>query len=515
MVKNDYNVPEFDIIEFAKNILNEVEKIRSYDGSFTDEGNGKANNKIIESRLNAFFRLVGLPMFLTVERKEDDKKLKNDLSGEKSLTPGYYPGKYAKYNLKNSKKFDIELKERETELLKTENTIGSDEMNKAMTQSLKYSIPVLPQIKGIVGPSGNVFQSSVILQNQRKVFKSLFPLATSYIDINPVKNEVARPFMTYIKDFMPDGQTNFTKPLIEIIIRLRMITMTNSESEINKRELNYLFEALSSATNDSTLLNDDLSLIEALILERFIASLDQIAERLYKLQIKQELLHQDGNYEISINTQSAQNNMFGKRVGTSASFVINPESKYGRMLNSLQKKLAKEQAVALLLQNDTNNNAIIQDTVFSGLISSFSQLLSPNLKNTEDQIAKINEMVEKNTQLMEKMRVELELITGEFTGLSIIDIISVIIALFIIPKNFLISLLDNDVIDDLKKDKVFNDAINSLALVQADVSIAILEDYVNSVFTLFNYLLKNKISKSSRPKDPSNPKVEKDGGGDF
>ena len=128
MVNIDFsNIAQFDVIKFAEKIMNEIDSIRSYDFN-TDDSVEQRNHTPKESRVNAFFRLIGLPMFVTIEKK-DKKKKKGDLSGEKALTPGFFGSKFSEYEISNSKSVENTARLRETTLQAIEENIGTVEYN--------------------------------------------------------------------------------------------------------------------------------------------------------------------------------------------------------------------------------------------------------------------------------------------------------------------------------------------------------------------------------------------------
>ena len=91
---------KFDVIKFAKDIINEVESVRAYRET-TDDKTEQKNHTPIESKINAFFRLVGLPMFVTLESQTDKKTDRGDLEGVRHLTPGFYGATLDEYIIKN------------------------------------------------------------------------------------------------------------------------------------------------------------------------------------------------------------------------------------------------------------------------------------------------------------------------------------------------------------------------------------------------------------------------------
>ncbi|MFA5048813.1 MAG: hypothetical protein WC516_07340 [Patescibacteria group bacterium] len=532
---NDFqSVADFDIIDFAKKILGEVDQIRSYEFDQADNDTSQKEHKPIESRVNAFFRLIGLPMFVSIEKRNKNNKSKpsGNLSGERNLTPGYYGNKFSQYILQNTEKDDdlsFSLAKRESTLLDRENKVGTQEMDDAMTQAMRYAIPLAPNVEGIVGPNGallNYKDSKKAPAGCRKVFKKIFPLVTSYIKVTPVKNETARPFLQYTKDQMPDSQTKLPKSFIETVIRIRLVTAANAENSAGKAKADDIkkaiqkdigdkaFASISAETNSVLSSVDSGGMLENLILRRLLSSLPQLAKKWNELLKNQELLYQKIKCTISVRTTSAQNSPFGKRT-TSAEIILNPESEFAQQIQALQKKLAKDQAIQMLLPSDdtilgsdTNAKNMTKNTVFMNLVIAFIKLLTPDIDDTQDKIKKIEDQIQKTNQRMEALRLELEMMTGEFTGLSVIDIVSIIIALFTISKQELVSLLDRDTIDEMKKDKVLAAALESLNLIDgldtAKGAVDSLEKTVTWIFDLLNTYIKTNSDRSARAKDAKN-----------
>lgn len=533
---NDFqSVADFDVVDFAKKILNEVDQIRSYEFGQADDDTGQKEHKPIESRINAFFRLIGLPMFVSIEKKNKNNKTSSsgDLSGERNLSPGYYGGKFAQYILQNTEKdedFSFSLAEREYNLLDRENKVGTKEMDDAMTQAMRFAIPLAPSVEGIVGPTGSMFnyKNSEAIAGQRKVFKKLFPLAPSYIKITPVKNETARPFLQYTQDQMPDSQTTLPKPFIETVVRIRLVSAGNAENTAGLSKLTDIknaikasigteaYKSISSETDSVLSTVEAGGMLENLILRRLLSSLPQLAKKWNELTKNQELLYQKLKCAVSVRTTSAQNSPFGKRT-TSAEIIVNPQSEFGQQLQTLQKKLAKDQAMQMLLPSDdtilgseTNAKNVTKNTVFMSLVTPLTKLLTPDIEDTQNKIKEIEGKIQKTNQRMETLRLELEMMTGEFTGLSVIDIISVIIALFTIDKTDLVALLDEDVIVEMQKDKVLATALESVeistGIEAAKTAVLNLEKTVTWVFNLLNVLIKTNSDRSARPKAAKNIK---------
>ena len=65
----DFSEKDFDVISFAKKIMSEVESIRSFTKT-KDEKTGEGFQLPTETRINAFFRLIGFPMFVSIKGKD-------------------------------------------------------------------------------------------------------------------------------------------------------------------------------------------------------------------------------------------------------------------------------------------------------------------------------------------------------------------------------------------------------------------------------------------------------------
>ena len=506
--KNLQAVSDFDVIEFARNIMSEVDSLRSFEFEQADDNTEKKEHKPIESRLNAFFRLIGLPMFVHMEKKDKNNKKSGDLSGERILTPGFYGSKLSDYEINDTDKDGIssDLFIREGNLLNIESSIGTPEMDERMSLALYKAIELAPDVTEDI---------------TRDVYKKLFPLITSYMEITPVKNETARPFLQYTKDQMPDSQTTLYKSFIETVIRIRYVSGANAENsagtqkytditeQLQKKLGDTLYSTISkSTTNVFSGANAD-GVLENLILRKLIMAIPQLANKWYNLQKVQEGLGQRSGYVVSVKTSSSQSNAFGKRTDSNASISV-VDSQYGWKLQILQKKLAVDEAMQMLLPSDdtisgTDKTGVTKNTVFMSLVAPFTKLLMPDYDETKSEIARIEGLIQQETQRMEKLRLQLEMMTGEFTGLSVIDVIAVIIALFAINKQDLIFMLDNDTKTEMKKDKVLAEALSSITFLNevddAKEAVTQLETTVKWVYDLLNAFIKSNANKSERSKN--------------
>jgi hypothetical protein len=524
---------KFDIIKFAKNILNEVESIRSYTIA-TDEDTSQKYNVPTESRVNAFFRLIGLPMFVTIEDEGDKKSDSGAESGNRHLTPGFFGPKFDQYIIKDIESFggrDIafDLLIREEELKTIENDIGTDTSNENMARALRSSLPILPNIPSDINTIGGITIGNGT-NFERYVYKKLFPLISSYIDISPKRNEMSRPFV--IKESLQqiDNQTPLPKPFIETVARIRLISGSNAgdANEIEKNEdvSNALRTTVGDesykeiSTSDTDVFNSlrSTDTLESFIVIKLFESIFQLANQWHKLQKKQEKIFKKIPYVVSVKTASAKRSLFGKRANVSTDVSLDEKQELAKKYKKLNELIAKEEVFQTLLpSNDVikqiNNTAANRSTSLAALTDSFTELLNYNLKQLKKQKKRIETNINNKIYEVESLRVELETMTGEFTGLSIIDVVAVITALFIIDKKYLIALLDREVKDDMKTDSVLKSAIESAdnpeGIAKAYEAIQQLEKIITFIFNMFITLVNDALNRKQRTSVVTKDRIEK------
>lgn len=489
---------KFDIINFAKNILTEIEKIRAFD-KLTDE-------VPTESRINAFFRLIGLPMFVSITEKQTNSGLRHMSSG--------YSAKRINQNIQNAEEVNgqqiaKQLVDRETSLQKIENSISDAELNKRMALSLIIPIPLIPNIPDNDNQIDDYIGSG---ENKRIVYKKLFPLIVQYKSILPKSNEIAAPF-TALEDRKINNTTELQIPFIETVIRIRLITAENAITITEKQNEDTYLSSLSNylAEDDYNKIIKDfaalktVNILETFILNKLFISLEQLANKWIEIKKKQHLAAKQDIFDISIKTTSSKRNPLGKRVDVSTNLTLRKEgSTVGNRLAWLRKREVEEEAfLSLLPTDDIINVSKTSNTSLSALINEFSELLGYNLAKIRKEIQHNEERIKKNIQLVEQLRLEIDMMTGEFSGLSIPDIVAVIIGLFLIEKKDLISLLDEETITNMKKDNSLKNAIKNISITTDNAYTAIqnLEKAVRGVFKVLNIYInaiENKDNKTMR-----------------
>ena len=496
---------KFDVIGFAKNIINEIESVRSY--KMVKDDDTKDNfGAPTESRINAFFRLIGLPMFVSLQLKADQSsgQLKE---GNIHLTPGYSRSFYSRmsdYDVTNDVGADLQ---RESTLLSEENKIGTEDKNDDMTKALGAPIPLQPNIEGEIEFDNDY---------TRNVYKKLKPLETLYISggILPIKNERARPFLLSPKEQMPDNETFLSKPLIEIIIRIRLISCEGSTKE-GDAETQAFMDSLSAIVgkdqfkeifSGNTKIFSQTNILEQYIIERLLGSVVQLAKKWVEVQKRQERINKEGRFIVNIKTTSAKKSSFGRRVSISTDVTVPDETDIGTQLRGLRNSAAYQEAILSLMPtdntttNDSNSNIKNTSNIsFASLLAPFTSLISSDLNQIKKEITQKENDIRKKQQEMESLRLDLEMMTGEFTGISVPDVVMLIIALFLLDKKNLIKLLDNYVIDDMQKDPILKESLTSLKVSSSSVSEA--QTAIDQLETLIDQLYKLLDSEIVSAKD--------------
>ena len=515
-ISNSNTLNKFDVIGFAKKIIGEIDSVRSYSND-TDSETQSGFKRPEESRVNAFMRLIGLPMFVSIEK--DGDKSSGELAGNRILNSGWHGGKFSGYKIKNMDSISSlglnlssELSLRETLLLTVENNVGSEQMNKDMKDALDNPISLVPSMTKPAQVKSQVYS--------RRVYKKLFPLISSYRVIMPRMNEMARPFVS-AENRMLDFNTELKQPFLETIIRIRIISMENAgNTKENVKKDDFLNSIKSNVTSDefadikkkySQILTSG-DVIDIFILNKLFTSLTQLANKWVQLKRSQEYLKKLNVYKISIKTTFFKVSPFGKRMDVTADAELMEQSETGLRLKELKSKLSQEEALLSLLPttdvSDSSNPKITltKNTTSGTLVGPFADLINTDASQLRKEIKSLEEGIKQNVQQMESLRLELDMMTGEFSGISIPDVVSVIIALFMIDKQYLMALLDDDVKDNMKKDDTLSFAVDKYdvggdSIEAAAKAVGELQKAVEFVFDVLNKIIDSNYDRTKRNRE--------------
>lgn len=467
---------KFDAIKFAKTILSEVEQARGYTARSGDDKSIGGNQTASESRVNAFFRLIGLPMILAIEpEKEKNKKSTGQTSGPQVVrTPGYVKGGQIRAaKIQDSEQAKVKdpkpktttsslrsvLRDRETQLLNREAAIGTTQTNKDMEAAFRN--PLNLQMDAI--------QDNIQVDLGRKIFKRLSPFITSYREIVPANRDTARPFLANPSKGFFSGQ-ELKRPFIETVIRIRIINTSEGSDTAKKNYLDQLQKDLETLKekalddkkelqNVHKLLPEKGELLEAFIIKHMITAIGQLARKWVTLQRNRENLLNKVEVSLAPQTASAKQNPLGKQTNTGLSALAKKKSELGSRISKLQARIAASEAILGLLPTEDSVKthglsaqfSVSRNVMSNALTGPFISILRQDLDKELKQLASIKNKLKEMSQKADRLRLEMEMMSGEFTGLSIPDIIFTMLGLFLIDQEDLLALLDADTLNEMKK----------------------------------------------------------------
>lgn len=497
----------FDPIKFANNFYDALEPYRSQFSSqpqqiITSPTQYGQSSSQGEDRLNTFLRLCGFPatrdedsLFKNKEATLTDKKKKSILSQDDTLN--YISGltSVGGINIKKA------LSDRET--IK-QRPVNGDAFNVLLSDPL--------DIDASIGDTRN-----------RRM--ALFPLVVdAAVPIYPLERRMA-PFFNN-GDFLIGGnRTRLSRPFIEqvIYIRAKVLSGFSDPKTLDDLKQNILEVLPSSVFLDSVIGNGNLGGVELTIIEKFIQSIKrliieynktvQIASRAI-IEIKYTPIYTD-NPEQQSGSSADISNIEG--------FVLDEK------INDLEKTLREKEALAFILPTNfiSRSDRIrrqdaeleihnINPDIF---VSNLTDLLMYETNSIRSNIEDAKNEKRRKVQVIEEVKRDLIYYTGEFGGLSIFDIISVLYALFTVDLKYVISLLNADAKSRFFKDPFFtsNNTTDSIQIFKSaqdifsgpidttptvESSIIEIQKKVNEAFELGNLFLKD--IKDKRPKTKGN-----------
>jgi len=502
-------ISKFDIIAFAQDVMAEIEHIRSYTPSFNDELQ-QSDQRPTESRVNAFFRLMGLPMFVSVSPDNDKGKSTGSNASQIVMTPGFRQGILPKNsiiaNSKMTKLFGPDGKQsnaqalldmREQELLERERSIGATNMNTRM--ALAFYFPMDLKLNENTNDKDGFI-----------IFKRVSPFAVSYDTIFPGSNELSKPFLVNLEDGRPSpSSTPIRKPFIETAIRIRMVAFDGG----NQGLTDYLDSArtrmaqLSQQAAD--MLPQESSLYESYIIDQMLGSIDQLADKWVKLQNRRQRIAKNVAMVLKPKTISSQRSPFGKRGNLATELQVQDNSATGQRLAALNQALAASEAMfSLLPTEDTTSlsGSTVRNVMPNALTNAFVSIMRQPIDQQRKKIDELNSQLTAQAQQADALRLEQEMMTGEFSGLSMPDIIFSILGLFLIDREDLIALLDSDTKDQMRQDPVLNTVIQTYdGGNSADAAIWNLEQKVEDLYDTLKTAIDLRIQRSKRTAKGSLP----------
>ena len=389
---------DFDVYSFGQSVLQSIDSFRVKSSDYMGyKQNNPGGSRSIESRIDAFLRIMGFQGY----SEKDEKKVLDDYVGNR----------------------DRELEHRQD--ITIENSTASKEEN------------IIQGLRAIYTPD-----------NPDPEYRNVLPLVWSSIDI-PENKTVAKPF--------EDTRTEekFPRCTLEAIIELRINRENAGRAPQSVR--NFIIEKFgnldeSSKEAVSSFYGPNVnyySAITLITLSNFDLIMDKIAEfhleliqKLNKLQPEINYVPQatvDGQPLLKSNNVEGDYNfdeLFSKRNVRLVTLTIQRD-----LIESSINSFIADQEVDFGLSAQAKKSAItVVDNMLMGPILS---IMKSDVEELNTEINKVKDEIDRLDTEMEKVRAGMELLYGTTSGISIIDIICVMWALFEIDKDTLISLLDD------------------------------------------------------------------------
>jgi hypothetical protein len=464
-------------------------------------------------------------MFVEIRPKdENNAEAKSEgFAGEQVLTPGFSRTVSPKldflYKINSSTKIQasVDAQRREITLLTMENDIGTQDMNDRMLAALKTPIPLKANVIGSIGEKNN----------ERTVEKKLKPMVTTYLTngILPKRNELARPFLSGNNDDRIDSDTSLAKPFIESVVRIRLVETGGGGDTANKQKASDFQSSIRAALGKDKDGDDifdqvfsrynkafsETDVREAFILTKLLGALQVMANKWVNTKNKQTKLASEIESNILIRTTSAKASPFSRRANIST--TLTDDSTLSKQIKRESEKIAVEESYLSLLTSDdvakssavTPKTAATKNISTSALNQPFTDLMNNDLIQYKKNLSNLDKKKKKRATELDKLRIELDMMTGEFTGLSMPDVIITMTALFLISDKDLIGLLDKKTIEEMEKDIVLKRALQSVGTATGtETAITNLENVADDLYTLLgiNILIatdrKKKTSVLSR-----------------
>ncbi len=411
---------DFNVEDFVDRIYNTIDSYRSQVGLQTGvvlehptDGTGGKNQA--ESKINCFYRLLGLP---AVRSDITDKSVElGSLSQHDTLN--YFP--------------DFK--------------INGTSVSAAVTQREELqSLPI--DIQQSIDVIRDVLSYDAALKpNNRR--ESIFPMVVSAaIPIFPLARRTAPLF--YPGEFTVDGKSiKLTRPFIEHVIYIRTKASAGGGDES-------LFNSLQAEVNNANFTLDPSlkgKLLELRIVSKLIKSLRSIAhswivvgEDIKKLQKDVQFIpapktnpqERAGNVTLPADSTITVQDITEQGLETTIAKLKEQLAKEESLLNSLPSESIKSADRIRRIEQDQPNLNIVDDA----MISEFQSLIMFERDAVNEQL---KEALDKKARLLnqfEKARKLLVYLNGETTGLSIIDIVCVLLALFTVELDVLIGLVN-------------------------------------------------------------------------
>ena len=392
-------------VTLAVEVIKSIDEFRSMSADLSKDTEDGASSKPTESRINTFYRMIGLPSLAVSRGKNIDKK--------------------AHGNLFISKEGFNELLSKITDRENAFNIILNDDIIKNFQNF-------------------NVKPINVAIESTN--FKgSLSPLAIDgRVNILPQARRIAGAFFKKDED-IKEGKIKYTRPLLESIILMRTKGIGVIDQVQQQEVGDDFFKNVESLGLDlGELRAVEIAILRALTtmvlsdkgIAAFVSNTIKSIEK--AVQEEKKTIKDSGSdkspeeqkLEVPADQKAQLDKLKEKREMVSAE-------------NSLR--------LQLLEYDDSLSEEISKNMKNAALTSTLVGLITADSQESLDDITEEETKKERVQQEIRNSHKQLDLITGQYSGISGVDIFVVITALFSLPLDDLIGLLNDEAKTRLKE----------------------------------------------------------------
>ena len=405
---------QFDIYKWAQDLFKDIENKRSSITALTRNQvqslgaqNLKFSNVKHESRINAFYRLLGLPTELDVKNFKLLDSSGNTITTNDALAKKLLQREYEQLQL-TFKQFL--------------QSSSLEELNAKLNSTQEEELQLIAQL----------FDPNY-LQNHTD---RLFPIVQSSQIQNVVEpsNRIAPPFASTLERYV--GSTLLDPPFLESVITIRLLPQSGG-SAINTQ-----------------------GAVEDVILQALGYALAELGKQYHRNQAEAEKHLIDGIATIR-STVSGVNSPAVKKADINANSRENDGITTETDIRSqyTQAQVSLYEAIISLLPLDNDIIPIgtdINGTPFqarniktNALTSSFVGIINSNLDALQRSIQENKKVLQKRQLTQDKLNGEINSAIGELGGISLAEIIIVISALFVLDEEDLVGLISKSRFDQL------------------------------------------------------------------
>lgn len=443
------------------------------------------NHEALESRCDAFYRMLGFPVvsndgsyynpgfnpnqalnskkYLSINEKVNkDQDIQSMLAARRDIPrqlkdifkrQGTISALYA-YALTYNKKFNL-LNE-SIEPLKQDTQSFSVDVRSRWIELFKQQNPNMIEA---VENAQSYFKNTILgysLTGGKHILKPFVVNANIDITVTPYSNRICVPFLKSKKDTQVEENLYLNRPGIELIIRERLRDVSSVSDDFAKS-----FSAIKNPTNSDKKLNINIDYVDVVYAlsgsevgsSSLIGFTDVQAQNtsmliktikavLSRLISAQKDIEDASRFIHWFPLPSIKGPAVGAREGAELyTQGIDLSSGLNYRITEMKiKKLVSE------IQQTSENNSELGDFASPFTIQVGGEKVDDNNKELDSLIAKRNQLAAKAFKAMS----DIEIITGEVSGLGLLDVLAIYTALWAIDIEDLLNFLDDDAFQRLK-----------------------------------------------------------------